>query len=251
MQRWLQGRHILMFLDNAPTHCEMDLTNIELSFLPKNTTSATQPLDAGVIRSFKVAYRRNFLHAIRAFLPLGFPEEDHSERLRSTNEIVKGFDLLHAMEWVVLAWDCVKPSTIVNCFAHCGFPVEANVVDCEDNSAIDELATLFQEVFLQRPEDMLIEENLETSDEVDVSPGWKNRAITSIAADIMQSSECEGEELIESVDDSEHSVFIIPSVSEVTVSWNIVYRFLISKQRDPKLDDSIHEVDKFMRSVHS
>jgi len=104
---------------------------------------------------------------------------------------------------------------------------------------------------MRPPEEMLIEENFETSDEVDVSPGWKNRAITNIAADTMQSSECEGEELIESVDDSEHSVFIIPSVSEVTVSWNIVYQFLISKQRDPKLDDSIHEVDKFMRSVHS
>ena len=191
--------------------------------------------------SFKVAYRRNFLHAICAFLPLGFLEEDHSERLRSTNEIVKGFDLLHTMEWVVLAWDCVKPSTIVNCFAHCGFSVEANVVDCDDNSAIDELAKLSGD-FLTASR-----RYVETSDEVDVSPGWKNRAITSIAADIMQSSECEEEELIESIDDSEHSALIIPSVSEVTVSWNIVY----SKLRDPKLDDSIHEVDKFMRSVHS
>ncbi|KAG0435058.1 Tigger transposable element-derived protein 6 [Dictyocoela muelleri] len=49
----VRNRKILLILYNCLSHkitCE--LTHIELLFLPKNSTSKLQPLDAGIIRSF-------------------------------------------------------------------------------------------------------------------------------------------------------------------------------------------------------
>jgi hypothetical protein len=52
-------RNILLCLDNAPCHpSDITLSNIELLFFPANTTLVVQPLDQGVIHSFKVQYRK-------------------------------------------------------------------------------------------------------------------------------------------------------------------------------------------------
>ena len=50
---------ILLLLDNAPSYRidDMTLTHVEVLFLPPNTTSKIQPLDAGIIASFKGHYR--------------------------------------------------------------------------------------------------------------------------------------------------------------------------------------------------
>jgi len=52
-----QNRKILLLADNAPTHLldeTVQLSNINVRFLPPNTTAHLQPLDAGIINSFKV-----------------------------------------------------------------------------------------------------------------------------------------------------------------------------------------------------
>ena len=54
-----QKRKVILFLDNVSSHSP-DLvgkfSNITVVFLPKNTTSRLQPLDAGIIKNFKVHY---------------------------------------------------------------------------------------------------------------------------------------------------------------------------------------------------
>ena len=53
----VQNRHILLLVDNAPTHAlyeNTNLTNIVIEHLPPNTTSHLQPCDQGIINSFKV-----------------------------------------------------------------------------------------------------------------------------------------------------------------------------------------------------
>ena len=57
-----EHRKIVLIVDNCPAHPIIDgLKSIELVFLPPNTTSKTQPMDQGVIRSLKAKYCRNII----------------------------------------------------------------------------------------------------------------------------------------------------------------------------------------------
>ena len=55
----MSGRQVLLLIDNAPTHKwpDLELRNTKVHFLPPNTTAVLQPMDAGVIASFKRQYR--------------------------------------------------------------------------------------------------------------------------------------------------------------------------------------------------
>jgi len=58
-----ESRKVLLLVDNAGGHnisleLKNKLTNVELYFLPPNTTSVIQPCDQGIIQSFKVHYRK-------------------------------------------------------------------------------------------------------------------------------------------------------------------------------------------------
>ena len=54
-----QKRIVVLFLDNVSSHppkLSKKFSHIEVIFLPKNTTSRLQPLDASIIKNFKVQY---------------------------------------------------------------------------------------------------------------------------------------------------------------------------------------------------
>ena len=61
--RWfsarMTGRKVLLLMDNCPAHTAgiLDIANVEVRFLPPNTTSKLQPLDGGIIRTLKAHYR--------------------------------------------------------------------------------------------------------------------------------------------------------------------------------------------------
>ncbi|XP_047339888.1 uncharacterized protein LOC124943428 [Impatiens glandulifera] len=56
--RKMDGRMVLLVIDNCPAHPKVvqGLPNIELFFIPPNTTSKIQPCDARIIRAFKIHY---------------------------------------------------------------------------------------------------------------------------------------------------------------------------------------------------
>ena len=75
---WLAGcdsyltkvnRKILLLVDNCTAHPHVStLKNIQLEFLPPNTTSLIQPMDQGIIEKLKTLYRKELVHMTLAYL---------------------------------------------------------------------------------------------------------------------------------------------------------------------------------------
>lgn len=86
----IQKRHILLFLDNASSHPNLKLSNVQLVFLPPNTTSETQPLDQGIINAIKVHYRKRVLKRLICKM----------DTATNVSELVKGITFLDAIFWL-------------------------------------------------------------------------------------------------------------------------------------------------------
>ena len=68
-----ENRKILLLVDNYTAHPKVTtLKNIQLEFLPPNTTSIIQPMDQGIIKSLKSFYRKEIVCMTLAYL-----EENH------------------------------------------------------------------------------------------------------------------------------------------------------------------------------
>ena len=109
MQR--ENRQIILLVDNFSAHIDpidYDLKAIRLEFLPPNTTAQLQPLDAGIIRTFKAYYRQAFLR-----LAILRDEEDAAQNPFKISQ-------LEAMELGKEAWSKVSALAISNCWKHVG-----------------------------------------------------------------------------------------------------------------------------------
>ena len=99
-----EDRKVVLIVDNCPAHPRVGrLKSIRLCFLTPNTTSKTQPMYQGVIRSLKAKYRsRMVLMIIKAI---------------NSQNYIPTINILAAMKLLVL-------STVQNCFAKAGISVE-------------------------------------------------------------------------------------------------------------------------------
>ena len=104
------NRKVLLLLDNFSGHelgvelvgGKQGLSNIRVEWLPPNTTSHWQPLDQGIIASFKTIYRKEWiLYMLRQY------EEN--------KDLNKTVNLLKAIQWTRKAWDQVTDTTIQRC----------------------------------------------------------------------------------------------------------------------------------------
>ena len=133
-----EKRKVILFLDNATVHPPSLIdkySNVKVVFLPKNTTSRLQPLDAGIIQSFKSKYRTKLMRFV-----IARTKEDCL-----ASEIAKQVDVLQAIEWVAKAWEEVSTDTIKNCFRKCGF--DQNSYGNDDEKVLDdEFKALFDEL---------------------------------------------------------------------------------------------------------
>ncbi|OAD75672.1 Homeodomain-like DNA binding domain-containing transcription factor, partial [Phycomyces blakesleeanus NRRL 1555(-)] len=104
------GRKILVLLDNAACHNTYDnYTNVEFLYLPPNTTSYLQPLDASIIQNFKVKYQYyQYILATQRYISNMVINSDGYFKLSQ----------LEGMNFIKLAWNQVTPETITNCFKH-------------------------------------------------------------------------------------------------------------------------------------
>ena len=113
-------RKIALIVDNFPAHPDInDLNAIELVFLPRNTTSHTQPMDQGVIWSLKSKYR---ILSVRRIITALENDED-----------IPSFSVLDAMKMLVLVWESVNEETIINCFSKAAIPKDQQVTAINDD----------------------------------------------------------------------------------------------------------------------
>jgi hypothetical protein len=48
-----ENRTVILFLDDATCHTKVILSNVKISWFPANATSVLQPMDLGVIYTFR------------------------------------------------------------------------------------------------------------------------------------------------------------------------------------------------------
>lgn len=104
-------RKIALIVDNAPGHKVVETTNIKIIFLPPNLTGFLQPLDAGIIKSFKALYR----HQQMSFLLDIF---DDINLKSECGDLFKLISYKEAFIFIRHAWDNLTNNTIKNCWDH-------------------------------------------------------------------------------------------------------------------------------------
>ena len=101
------NKNIILFLDNFGGHkVDFNFTNMKLAFYPANCTSLLQPLDQGIIKSFKSKYRTRMLKQILSRVDL--------------QESVEDINVYLALELIASSWKEITVETIRNCFALAG-----------------------------------------------------------------------------------------------------------------------------------
>ena len=115
VQAYLRRKNLsnkaLLIIDNAPGHptsMKLENSDIEILFLPPNTTSILQPLDQGLIATFKAYYtRRTFQRILEA-----------SEKPNFSNvmDCWKSYDIVDCIENIDKSIAELKESTINGCW---------------------------------------------------------------------------------------------------------------------------------------
>ena len=168
----MQNRNVVLFLDNATSHqesIENNLSNIKLVFLPKNMMSRLQPLDAGIIRAFKLKYRKLLIRYV-------ISRVDDNKR---ASDIINEINILKVIGWVKSAWREVTSDTIKHCFEKCGFPTDDYVAIEQDSD--EEFEILFNEIsekcsICDIREYVEVDNTLASNEEVDVSKiDWREK----------------------------------------------------------------------------
>ncbi|XP_076035908.1 uncharacterized protein LOC143021925 isoform X5 [Oratosquilla oratoria] len=97
---------ILLVVDNAPGHPPSMVewcTNIHVCFLPPNTTPVLQPMDQGVIATFKKYYTRRTMRKLNRAMDSG---------TTTVRAYWRSFNIKMAVEHIVAAWEEVAPVTM-------------------------------------------------------------------------------------------------------------------------------------------
>ena len=92
-----EGRSVLLFMDNAgchPSDIKSKFSNINVCFLPANTTSRLQPLDLSIIMNFKTYYQKLLMQNVLATI----------EECSSATEVTKSVTILLAIRKPLLTY---------------------------------------------------------------------------------------------------------------------------------------------------
>ena len=165
----IEKRHCVLIIDNCPSHpnpLPFPLTNVTLHFLPKNTTSHTQPCDAGIIRDLKRKYRTRLVKRMLAQI-------DASPNASNFKP-----NVLDAIRMISAAWEEVKPETVKNCFRKAGWRKDAvDITTTNDDEDDIPLSVLRERLCL--PESMTFEDYVNVDNDLATDEVLTEEAILS------------------------------------------------------------------------
>ena len=229
-----QNRKIVLFMDNVGSHKTENssrLTNVRIEFLPANTTAKIQPLDQGIIRSFKALYRREIINELLHIMDLE-TEKDNETFFCLSRKI----NLLTAMHFCKKAWNNVPYSVIRNSFKKAKF-LKPN---SDENDASDTEIKIydgqeFQEEDFEKLK--ITQKELLEFIELEESDEDENNETDEI------SSACIGED-----DNDEDVINPPPSMNEVLKSIEIIRRHFEARGGDYNvlynLENELHKCSK-------
>ena len=245
-----QKRNVVLFLDNVSSHppeLAKKFSHIRVIFLPKNTTSRLQPLDAGIIKNFKVQYRKLLVaHTL--------VQIDGSSLTAS--EITKSVDILTVIRWVKYAWEAVKEETVVNCFRHCGIqPTDAELSAVEDPFAdLDEDEAQLEDLVEQlNPDDHMtgteyadVDNEVDTCATFEASENWREELREMVVSDSqsMRPEVVEDEDEDGDEESEEPPTSTITTYSEAIKLGNDMLAFFQSRGEEELADSMFRIIQK-------
>lgn len=191
-------RKILLLMDNCSAHGSKEtlpsLQHVEVEFLPPNTTSKLQPLDAGIIAAMKVRYRRRQMEHAVDMLDEGVLD-------------VYKIDILTAMRWLSSIWSSISDETIRNCWGTTGIVPAYDTdaapstlpVDAEDIASLESFIQIVVPTASRR---VTVDELMSWDDEIDSTQVYSD---DDMVANIV-SAGSEEEDASATVEESEHDI---------------------------------------------
>ncbi|GBM98972.1 hypothetical protein AVEN_181013-1 [Araneus ventricosus] len=143
-------------MDNATSHPDdLKFKNINLVFLPPNTTSMLHPLDQVITRSFKVGDRKLLLRHVLSQI----------SSCKSSKELAKSVSVLDAISWTMSAFKKVEPGCVLKCFKKAGFFSTSEVATGSTTEKSEkELADLIANL----DSNVRVEENVKIDDDLSI-----------------------------------------------------------------------------------
>lgn len=225
------GREVLLLVDNCSTHKVPEgITNSKVLFLPPNCTSRMQPLDQGIIRSFKAHFTK--IKVEHAY---------HKLQLKQFNGNFEDWTVATAHGAVLKAWKSVTSTTIVNCWRHGGFLPAASIVHDDGVVLEDYLGAFIQEHTEEQFDDIV--ERLMDEDTVGMQ----------LQEEVEEHNGHEDSDLVVDGEDKEEGAppTGTPSRMEVVLAVDVLWRATEGYGSSPEVRASVFELKRFANQLAS
>ncbi|CAB4392444.1 unnamed protein product [Rhizophagus irregularis] len=210
---------------------DIKLTNVKLVYLPPNTTSHLQPMDAGIIQSFKAKYKWEFCrHLIHQF-DRGIDREKNKLNVKE------------AIDQIAESWNNVTEITIQNCWKKTGIlPSNINEDDMDNGTNdVDQESDFEEEIeyLLNLPE---IDDICDYLQEFDSSIPTEDILTDEQIINLVHSEENE--------DDSDTSDEEIPIVSTQQAVNSLQTFIKYFEQQDDSAQYNTNDLRTFRKYLH-
>lgn len=191
------GRNILLLVDNATSHvATKNYTNIALKFVPPKMTAHIQPMDCGIIRSFKCFYKKMLIEMLLE---------------KSNCNTSEKMNLIDVIRFIAKAWESVSIITIRNCFRKSEI-IDENVILEAPAESTSQISELFKQLHILDSVNDFVE-----NDEHEQTEGcYTDEQIIDLVTDCKEESDSD-----ESIDDYNSLKFETRETVKETVSHEV------------------------------